>query len=122
MVRTAYEVSLWVDGKRIISYTPARRQQFAVAGYDEASREVIVKVVNPEGAPWRAAIRLDNAGAVAPEGRVISLSARSLEDENSFEEPLKISPETGTASGLSRAFEYEFKPFSYTVLRIAAGR
>lgn len=66
--------------------------QFFSSGYDEATGEVIVKVVNSEAQSYPLRIKLDGVDSVEKTGKVISLSAASDMDENSFEEPMKISP------------------------------
>ncbi len=50
--------------------------------------------------------------------RVVTLAAKSGEDENSFDEPLRIAPHTSMYKKFGREFNYTFKPFSYTILRI----
>ena len=55
-------------------------------------------------------------------GKVIVLAAESLEDENSFEEPTKISPVEKKVKGTGKEFTYTFEPYSYTVLRIPASK
>ena len=43
-------------------------------------------------------------------------------DENSFEEPKKVSPVVTEFNGFSNSFNMEFKPNSFTILRIKASR
>ncbi len=94
--------------------------QFVDAGYDRETGEVVLKVVNATSEPWQQAFRLDNARSVEPKGRAITLAAKSGTDENSFEEPLKISPRETTYKHFAQSFTYTFQPFSYTILRIKA--
>lgn len=118
---TPQKSELYMDGKLVLAHVPQTTpRQFFSSGYDEATGEVIVKVVNAEAAGYPLHIRLDGAVEVASEGRVISLSAVSDEDENSFDEPLKISPQESEYTGFGREFDYTFPPFSYTVLRMKA--
>ncbi len=108
----------YVDGKLMLAHVnkPVNRK-FHVAGYDEQAGEVIVKVVNASETPCVTRIDL-KGGEVASKGRVITLSSTSLEEENSFEEPLKISPVETEYNGFSSSFVYEFKPNSFTILRM----
>jgi alpha-L-arabinofuranosidase len=123
IVKSARTVALWVNGSLQISYTPTSTPgQFAVGGYDEKSGEVIIKVVNAEETPWRSSVRIVNAAEIQSGGIVIALSSKSLEDENSFAEPLKISPVMNTFNGFSPDFQYTFAPCSFTVLRIKVAR
>jgi len=49
---------------------------------------------------------------------LIALAPDSLKMENSFDEPLKISPVKSEYDSFSKQFDYEFKPCSLTILRI----
>jgi alpha-L-arabinofuranosidase len=93
-------------------------RQFAIGGYNEIKGEIIIKVVNAGETPWRSTIKINNTGKISPEGEVITLSANSLEEENSFDEPMKISPVKTKYNAFKKEFDYEFKPYSFTVLRI----
>ena len=93
-------------------------RQFAVGGFNEITGEIIIKVVNAEEKPWRSIIPINNSGKISSHGEVITLSADSLKMENSFEEPLKISPVKSEYDSFSKQFDYEFKPCSLTILRI----
>jgi alpha-L-arabinofuranosidase len=93
-------------------------QQFSVSGYNETTAEIIIKVLNAEEKPWRASVRINNTGKISSNGEVITLYADSLKMENSFDEPLKISPVKTKYDSFSGEFDYEFKPCSLTVLKI----
>jgi alpha-L-arabinofuranosidase len=98
------------------------RKQHAVAGYDNADGEVIVKVVNGEDTPFNSEINLNNAKKVDPIGQIITLSSVSDKDDNSFAEPKKVTPVVSEYKGFSNSFKMEFKPNSFTILRIKASR
>jgi alpha-L-arabinofuranosidase len=93
-------------------------RQFSVAGYDETTGEIIVKVVNAEEKPWHATISINSGGTISRHGKVVTLKADSLKEENSFEEPLKIFPVTTEYDAFLNEFDYEFEPCSLTILRI----
>jgi alpha-N-arabinofuranosidase len=116
-------VEIWVDGAKILKYLPTNTlSQFAVGGYNEASGEVIVKVVNAEETPWRSSVRISNSGKILAVGEVVTLSARSLDAENSFEQPVRISPVRKKYDKFSSEFIYEFEPASFTILRIKTSK
>lgn len=98
------------------------QKQYAVAGYDNANGEVIVKVVNGETVPFSTEIKLNNAVKVEPAGLVITLTSGSNKDDNSFAQPEKVSPVTSEYTGFNNAFKMEFKPNSFTILKIKASR
>lgn len=121
MVVTPLKSELYMDGKLIVSYSPETTPlQFFSSGYDEATGELIVKVVNAEDEAYPLRIKLEGVSKVEKTGKVISLSAASDMEENSFEEPMKISPQESEYNGFGESFDYSFPPFSYTILRLKA--
>lgn len=121
MVVTPLKSELYMDGKLIVSYSPETTPlQFFSSGYDEATGELIVKVVNAEAEAYPLRIKLEGVSKVEKTGKVISLSAASDMEENSFEEPMKISPQESEYNGFGESFDYNFPPFSYTILRLKA--
>jgi len=93
-------------------------RHFSIAGYENKTNEIVIKVVNAGSTPLNTTIDLKNAGPLATDGTAIVLSAPSDKEENSFSVPEQVSPKTTTFTGVSGSFDYEFKPFSFTVLRI----
>ena len=76
-----------------------------------------MKVVNAEKTPFRTKIELGNV-KVMPKGKVITLSADSPEDENTLDDPKKIYPVEKPYNRFSSSFEYQFAPWSFTIMRI----
>lgn len=112
----------YLDGEVLLTYAvadtaPGRTQ--AISGYDETAGEVVIKVLNAESEPWTTTLRI-NAENIAESGLATTLSASTLYEENTFDEPTLISPETTTISGLGPMTDYTFKPYSFTVLRVKA--
>lgn len=121
LVVTPQKSELYMDGKLIVAYAPETTPlQFFSSGYDEATGELIVKVVNAEAVAYPLSVKLDGVNQVEKTGKVISLSAASDMDENSFEEPKKIYPQESEFKGFGKSFDYTFPPFSYTILRVKA--
>ena len=117
---TPDNVTLYVDGTEITSAQPvAQTRHFCQAGYDEQSGELIIKVVNGTAEPYSRTFDLTNATTVAPIGKVITLSG-DANDENSFEQPTKLSPVTTLFGNFDKQFTYEFAPMSFTIMRIKA--
>ena len=105
-----------MDGKLIVAYAPETTPlQFFSSGYDEATGELIVKVVNAEAEAYPLRVKLDGVSQVEKTGKVASDM-----DENSFEEPKKIYPQESEFKGFGKSFDYTFPPFSYTILRVKA--
>lgn len=118
IVITENGADYYMDGRQVLTHQnePLKRK-FYIAGYDENAGEVIMKVVNASDNPCLTQINLAG-GEVEKNGRVITLNAASKLEENSFEEPFKITPEETTYNKFSTSFKYEFKPNSVTVLRM----
>ena len=91
----------------------------AFGGYDETAGEIVVKVVNARNTEMTSDITV-NGRNIQSEGRVTTLSAGSLTDENTLDNPTMIYPEESTFSGFAGTFSYTFKPNSLTIFRIKA--
>ena len=97
-----------------------RTKLYASAVKDEKAGELILKVVNAEATPVRAALVLE--GAVAARGKVkaLVLTAASPAEENTLDQPDKVTPVASELEGLGA--EQTFAPHSLTVLRVRVGR
>lgn len=91
---------------------------FAIAGKDEKNGEVIVKVVNASSEPIETNITLSGLQKIASTSELITLKAKTGEEENSFESPKKTIPVKENISGISADFKRVFPPFSLSVLRV----
>jgi hypothetical protein len=116
-------ISCSIDGNELgkLEYKSLQKQ-YAAAGYDNAAKEIIIKVVNGESAPFSTEINLTNAGKINPSGKIITLTSTSNKDDNNFAEPKKVSPVVSGYTGFNNSFKMEFKPNSFTILRIKASR
>ena len=107
-----------VNGKEILSQeVSVLSKHYAISGYDETTGETIIKVVNGTSAPFTAKLNLKCEKAENT-GKVITLSADSLSDENGFDNPTKISPVVTEYNKFGKVFDYTFAPNSFTILRI----
>lgn len=113
-------MTLYLDDVKIIELPLSDLENGRVqafGGYDEETGEMVVKVVNAQQKSTTATIRL-NANGIASTGTVTTLSASKLSEENTLEQPRRISPQTTTFEGFSEEFQYTFKPCSFTILRV----
>ena len=85
---------------------------------DKKTGEVIVKAVNVTGKNLPADIELQGVNKAGPQAKAIVLAGKTLDDENSLQEPKKIFPAEKNVSVKSPNFSYEFQPYSLTILRI----
>ena len=98
--------------------TGAVEKFYASASSDSTSGEVILKVVNGGSVP--VTTRLDFVGTrtIASPAKVFTLTSASQQDENSFAEPRKVSPQESTCKIAAPQFDYTFPANSLTVLRL----
>ncbi len=108
--------NVWNSLDHARTKTPAL--QYLSSGYDKATGELVLKFVNNSDVPYPATIQLKGVNNVQKRGKAITLSATNPKDENSFDEPKKIYPAESGFDGFGKSFEYEFRPYSYTILRI----
>ncbi|MDP4278105.1 MAG: alpha-L-arabinofuranosidase C-terminal domain-containing protein, partial [Bacteroidota bacterium] len=114
---------LYIDGKLILTHEPAAVPlQFITSGYDEATNELILKVVNADASHYVTNFKLKGSNQVSKIGKVISLRADNGNEENSFDNPKKISPVENEYHGFGKTFDFVFPPYSYTILRIKAAK
>ena len=99
-----------MDGKEILSAKPASlTRHFFQTGYDEQTGELIIKVVNGTEQTYRRSFTIDGTSNVMPTGRIITLSGNA-QDENNFEQPTKLAPQTTIFGKFGKQFSYEFAP------------
>ncbi|MFZ1936593.1 MAG: alpha-L-arabinofuranosidase C-terminal domain-containing protein [Thermoguttaceae bacterium] len=91
---------------------------YASATRDNASGEVILKVVNGANVPVAANLDFAGAKAISAETKISTLASASQQDENSFAEPLKVSPKDSTLETPAPQFDCTFPANSLTVLRL----
>lgn len=118
---TPQESRLYVDGELLITHHPQTYAlQAYAAGYDDATGELILKAVNAAGNPHTVSYQIN--GALAVEGKAITLSASALTDENSFDNPDLISPKTTTFKTKKQSINYTLPPYSLTILRVPVSK
>ena len=116
-------VKCWLDGHLIHDIQKpglTTRRLYASASRDTASSDVIVKVVNTAPLPVETEISLGGVKKISGSGRAIVLTSDKPQDENTIDEPTKISPKTETFDVSSPDFRRIFPGNSFTVLRLKA--
>jgi alpha-L-arabinofuranosidase len=94
------------------------KKLYASATRDNATGEIIVKVVNGDATPAEVKLNLAALGNSTAQARVTVLAGANRTDENSFTEPKKVFPTETTLPISSENFPHTFPPNSLTVLRI----
>ena len=98
------------------------RGLFASATRDSKSGEVIVKVVNAAATPTETEINLHGIGKLSGAAQAIVLTSDNPKDENSLDEPTKVSPKTEKLSLAGPKFKHTFPGNSLTILRAGIGK
>jgi alpha-L-arabinofuranosidase len=94
------------------------RSLFASATRDNKSNDVIVKVVNAAADPTETEVQLAGVNQVAGDAQVIVLTSADPRDENTLDDPLKVSPKTQTLKLTGPKFTHNFPGNSLTVIRV----
>jgi alpha-L-arabinofuranosidase len=101
---------------------PVTRGLFASAVQDDKSGEIIIKVVNTAATPTPTEINLLGARKLAPAASAIVLTSENPKDENTLEEPTKVSPKSTTVPVSGPKIKHAFPGNSLTVLRVKAAK
>ena len=111
------KVDCYLDGKLLMSYTETPRV-LSIAGRDEQTGEIIIKLVNASAEEYTTTIAIDGMADPASTAELITLAAESPEAENSLTEPTKYIPRRSTITGVKKSFETNFPPYSISILRV----
>jgi alpha-L-arabinofuranosidase len=118
---TGQRIQCWLDGKLVHDLQGDSRKTstlFASATRDDKKGELILKVVNGAMVPTEAEINLVGAKKLSSTGQAIVLSSGSARDENTIDEPMKVSPKTETLAVSGPKITRSFPANSLTVLRV----
>ena len=96
------------------------KQLYALAGMDNAKKELVVKVVNPTADSVTGTITVNGIANIGKNAKVTTLGNASNTAENTLENPNEVKPVEKTINISGPEFKYDFSPNSLTVLRIAA--
>jgi alpha-L-arabinofuranosidase len=117
-------VKCWLDGQLIhdLNYEGGGKVSslYATSATDTQSGDLIVKVVNANATPLETAIDFAGATGLSGKGTATVLTSENPTDENSLDDPLKVSPKTEDVSFSGATLTRAFPGNSFTVLRIQA--
>jgi alpha-L-arabinofuranosidase len=109
-------VNCYLDGQLLMRYTEPQKF-FSIAGRDNKTGDVIIKVVNGYSEPYKTTLRL-NGMQVAGTAQLFTLTAPSLEAENSMKAPKSYVPKQTMLTDVRKDYEIKLEPYSISVLRI----
>lgn len=111
-------VTCKLDGKVLFDEElPRIDKVLAVAGRDDATGDIIVKVLNPTSAPVDLDLALQNA-ALTGKGTVTTLASENPEAENSYEKPNQIVPTVTPISFSGDSLKRRFPAYSVSIVRV----
>jgi alpha-L-arabinofuranosidase len=111
----------WLDGKLVqeaASLRPPLKSLAASATRDDKSGDIVLKVVNGSASPLETEIDLQGTGQLSAAGKAIVLTSDRATDENTFDQPTKVSPKTEPFAIAGNRFTCSFPANSFTLLRI----
>ncbi|HOZ97784.1 MAG TPA: alpha-L-arabinofuranosidase C-terminal domain-containing protein [Niabella sp.] len=114
-------VRCYLNGKLLMSYSEPDKF-FAISGKDEASGDIIIKMVNAYSKEMPVHIDLMNSSPRPTTASLVSLSTPQLTDENSFQQPSRFVPITSDVKLDSQNSSIRIKPYSINVLRIKSAK
>ena len=111
------KVDCYLNDTLLMSYQPPPTV-FALAGRDEASGDLVIKLVNASGKAVKSSLNVKGEVKLSPHAELTVLSAEDLKTENSFSFPEKYIPRKQKVAITGNFFEMNWQPYSINVLRI----
>ena len=107
-------ISILADNK-VIS---GQDSVYASAVVDQATKEMIVKVINVSNEEKAYAINVQGGKKLAGKGSLTILNSANLDAENSFENAINITPKENKLSVKGNHIPLRLKPYSFTIVRV----
>jgi len=90
---------------------------YVSSSYARASKQIIVKAVNPTALPMTTTFNFSGVDAIGRKASLIQLTSASPTDLNSFASPTQVAPVTSTINHASTRFTTTLPANSFSVLR-----
>ncbi|MXV17016.1 alpha-L-arabinofuranosidase C-terminal domain-containing protein [Hufsiella ginkgonis] len=91
---------------------------YGSAVIDKKTKEIIVKIVNSSDKPQEASFAFEGVSKLAPKATVTTIASRDLEQLNSFDNPLAVSPSDKQAEVKNKKIGLVISPYSFSVVRV----
>lgn len=122
VVVTGNHVQCYRDGQleHDVDYDPAGdvASLYAVSARDRRTGDLIIKVVNVNPSPLETDLELAGATGLTGRGKAVVLTSQDSMDENSLDNPAKVSPRTAPVTFTGTSLRHSFPGNSFTVLRL----
>ena len=123
-----YDIKIALNGDRIRCYldgdlihdttAPSVQKFFAVAGRDNDTGDIIFKAINVSDDPVSATFKLLGLEAAPRTAALTILESANLSDNNSLEQPSKVTPKESPLANPGPEFSHQFPPRSLSILRL----
>ncbi len=91
---------------------------YASSVLNEETNEIIIKVVNATAGENEVNISLSGAGKLSPEGKIIVLKSDDMDQVNSIEDPMAISPEEQSFDVKGKKLDVSLPAHSLSVIKV----
>lgn len=127
-----YDVRLEIKGNTVKGYLDGvllqevsvdnlnTKKLIVTAATHERTKDVIVKVVQADSKPLKTSLLLKGLSSMLKTATVTVLTGQSALDENSIEQPLKVSPKVEQIQISGSTIKRVFPANSFTIIRIPA--
>jgi len=95
---------------------------YACASCEERTGDIIVKVVNASASPLETRLNLTGASSMTGQGTALVLTSDSGQDENSLDNPTRVSTRSEPVSFEGTSLTRAFPGNSFTVLRLRTAK
>lgn len=91
---------------------------YASAAVDTVTNELIIKIVNAANKAQANTISLEGVKTLAAQGKLTVLKSDDLYNVNSFDSPMKVSPQETMIGIKGKKINITAEPYSFSVLRV----
>lgn len=114
------QIRTYLDGELMFELNEGKSSGplYSSATVDEATGDIIVKVVNTSANSQYSQVNVAGAAYLAAEATAFELASSTLAAENSFEAPNNVEVVEKQLSNVSSSFHYEFPAYSVSVIRL----
>jgi alpha-L-arabinofuranosidase len=116
-------INCYLDGQLLQHASfPHLQSLYASAAREDATGDIIVKVVNGSYAPVETDIKINGATDLAETANEIELTSPGADDENSLDNPQKVSPISTEGRVSNSTIHQNFLPNSLTIIRVKSSK
>lgn len=110
----------FIDGVLVQERALARIDRIlAISGRDDKTGDIVIKVVNSGADPQTMALQINGVRKFGNRASVTLLTSDNPLDENTFEQPTRIVPQTTALKFAGPSLAHTFPPHSLSIIRVA---